>query len=110
MWGADGIRPRRTCPSLGPIGGSRTSDRSAPLPDALPLALVLLHELGHRRVFHLVHREPVGLERAMAAHVVCELRGLPAGGLERGVRKELDGPDEARVPDLEPEAEASRRA
>src|SRR3970040_2929424 len=98
MWGADCIRTRRACPSLGAIGGSRTSDRSTPLPDALPLALVLLHELGHRRVFHLVHREPVGLERAMAAHVVCELRGLPAGGLESGVRQETRGADGGRGP------------
>ena len=74
MRGADGIRTRRTCPSLGAIGDGRTSDRSTPLPDALLLAHVLLHELGYRRVFHLVYRESMGLKQPMAAYVVGDLK------------------------------------
>src|SRR2546428_7770091 len=51
--------------------GSSAGRSGAPsLPDVLPLVLVLLHELGHRGVLHLVHGEAVGLERAAAAHVV----------------------------------------
>ena len=70
-------------------GDTKSTYKRRNPPGTPVVALVLLHELGHRRVLHLVHRDAVGLERAVGGWSTLwnPFSRMPSSAIRRSRRR-----------------------